>query len=204
MACAIASGSASQVAVDVSTSVSRKVTVPAGSDWIHEYKYDGYRLLIAVGEGAAVAWTRYGKDWSHRFARLVEAAAKPFPAGTLIDGEAAISPGWNRIFATIWDGGGIDTYDLSRYKGGLDIDLAPGGCSTFSAAQCADLGGGPNGGLARGNIFNALQYRHDPRSLIENAIGGQGNDSIAGNSAGRAPGESWIQYSLIPAKAAAM
>ena len=38
-----------------------------GSDWIHEYKYDGYRLLIATGEGAATAWTRNGKDWSDKF-----------------------------------------------------------------------------------------------------------------------------------------
>ena len=62
--------------------------VPAGANWIHEYKYDGYRLLIAVGGGTAIAWTRNGKDWSHRFAGLVAAAAKQFPAGTLVDGEA--------------------------------------------------------------------------------------------------------------------
>ncbi len=37
---------------------------PGGSGWIHEYKYDGYRLLLSTGEGAAVAWTRNGKDWS--------------------------------------------------------------------------------------------------------------------------------------------
>jgi bifunctional non-homologous end joining protein LigD len=62
--------------------------VPGGSDWIHEYKYDGYRLLIAVGDGGATAWTRNGKDWSHRFVGLVEAAAAQLPAGILIDGEA--------------------------------------------------------------------------------------------------------------------
>ena len=52
-----------------------------------------------------------------------------------------------------------------------------------SAAQLADLGGGPNGGHARGNVFNALQYRGDPRSLIENAVGGGGDDAITGNAA---------------------
>jgi serralysin len=40
-----------------------------------------------------------------------------------------------------------------------------------------------NGNYARGNIFNALQYHGDARSLIENAIGGSGNDTIAGNAA---------------------
>ena len=62
-------------------------SVPTGSDWIHEYKYDGYRLLIATGEGAATAWTRNGKDWSDKFRALVKAASE-LPAGCLIDGEA--------------------------------------------------------------------------------------------------------------------
>src|SRR5947208_6160776 len=61
--------------------------VPTGTSWIHEYKYDGYRLLLAVGDGVATAWTRNGKDWSDKFKALVKAAAK-LPAGCLVDGEA--------------------------------------------------------------------------------------------------------------------
>ena len=61
--------------------------VPTGNGWIHEYKYDGYRLLLAVGDGVATAWTRNGKDWSDKFKALVKAAAT-LPAGCLIDGEA--------------------------------------------------------------------------------------------------------------------
>ena len=61
--------------------------VPTGNDWLHEYKYDGYRLLVATGGGAATAWTRNGKDWSDKFRAIVRAAAK-LPAGCLIDGEA--------------------------------------------------------------------------------------------------------------------
>src|SRR3982751_504548 len=61
--------------------------VPPGSGWIHEYKYDGYRLLLAVGDGVATAWTRNGKDWSDKFKTLVKAASK-LPGGCLIDGEA--------------------------------------------------------------------------------------------------------------------
>jgi bifunctional non-homologous end joining protein LigD len=61
--------------------------VPPGDNWLFEYKYDGYRLLIATGTGAATAWTRNGKDWSDKFRALVKAAAK-LPAGCLIDGEA--------------------------------------------------------------------------------------------------------------------
>src|SRR3954447_7945076 len=61
--------------------------VPTGSGWLHEYKYDGYRLLLSVGEGLATAWTRNGKDWSDKFKALVKAAAK-LPAGCLLEGEA--------------------------------------------------------------------------------------------------------------------
>jgi len=86
----------------------------------------------------------------------------------------------NYIFATLWDGGGIDTYDLSNYLSDLDVDLAPGGWSTFSPHQLADLG---KGHFARGNIANALLYRGNTASLIENVIGGSGSDSISGNQA---------------------
>jgi bifunctional non-homologous end joining protein LigD len=61
--------------------------VPTGTGWLYEYKYDGYRLELAVGDGVATAWTRHGKDWSDKFKALVKAAAK-LPAGCLIDGEA--------------------------------------------------------------------------------------------------------------------
>jgi len=61
--------------------------VPGGSGWLFEYKYDGYRLLIATGAGAATAWTRNGKDWSDKFRALVKAASS-LPPGCLIDGEA--------------------------------------------------------------------------------------------------------------------
>src|SRR4029079_5544634 len=61
--------------------------VPPGDGWIHECKDDGYRLLLAVGDGVATAWTRKGLDWSDKFKALVKAAAR-LPAGCLIDGEA--------------------------------------------------------------------------------------------------------------------
>lgn len=107
----------------------------------------------------------------------------PLNGNSYVNGALALDPGANRIFMTIWDGDGIDTYDLSNYATNLTIDLAPGGFSTFSSAQRAYLGGGPNGGYARGNVFNALQYQGDVRSLIENATGGTGSDLIAGNTA---------------------
>jgi len=84
----------------------------------------------------------------------------------------------NRVFLTIWDGGGVDTYDFSNYSTNQLIDLRPGQWSLMSQTQRANLG---NGQYAGGNVYNALQFQGDPRSLIENAIGGSGSDVLTGN-----------------------
>ena len=99
-----------------------------------------------------------------------------------IDGVGQGTPQANRIFRTIWDGNGIDTYELSNYTTDLQIDLAPGGWSVFDANQLARLNITDNI-TARGNVFNALQFNGDARSLIENATGGSGDDTINGNIA---------------------
>lgn len=106
----------------------------------------------------------------------------PTTGETYINGEVAIDPGGNRIFATIWDGGGVDTYDLSNYSSNLTLDLNPGGYSVFSQAQLAYLGNNGSSVYARGNIFNAMLYQGNTASMIENATGGSGNDVISGNS----------------------
>ncbi|WP_343343835.1 DNA ligase D [Sphingomicrobium sp. XHP0239] len=62
--------------------------VPTRGEWLYEYKYDGYRLLLDTGAGKA--WTRNGKDWSDRFAMLLEAAENQYPKDCLIDGEAVV------------------------------------------------------------------------------------------------------------------
>ncbi len=92
----------------------------------------------------------------------------------------------NTIFRTIWDGNGNDTYDFSNYTTQLSIDLTPGGWSDLDVGgnfQRANLDVLSTTHYARGQVFNALQYNGDIRSLIENANGGSGNDTIVGNSA---------------------
>ncbi|MGV1766955.1 M10 family metallopeptidase [Rhizobium rhizogenes] len=104
----------------------------------------------------------------------------PTTGEMFIDGVGQGKPGDNRIFLTIWDGGGNDTYDFSNYTTNQSINLQPGSWSLMSAAQSAYLG---DGNFAHGNVYNALQYNGDSRSLIEKAIGGSGNDTIIGNAA---------------------
>jgi bifunctional non-homologous end joining protein LigD len=105
--------------------------VPSGNTWLHEFKYDGYRLLLAVGDGVATAWTRRGKDWSDKFRGIVKAASK-LPPGCLIDGEAvaldnAGKPSFHLLQSTL-KGGNADlifyAFDL-LVDGGKDIKKLP-------------------------------------------------------------------------------
>ena len=64
--------------------------VPPGNRWLHEMKYDGYRLEVAVGGGDARAYTRSGLDWSEKFAGIVEDATLLKVHSALIDGEAVV------------------------------------------------------------------------------------------------------------------
>ncbi len=64
--------------------------VPAGGEWLHETKYDGYRALISIGGGAAKLFTRTGLDWSAKFPRLIAAAAALDVDSALIDGEIVV------------------------------------------------------------------------------------------------------------------
>jgi len=95
------------------------------------------------------------------------------------------NPSDARVFETIWDGGGSDTYSAQLYHKAqpVSLDLRPGMWSVLDVAQLAILKPGPGVIRARGNVYNAYQYKDDPRSLIENAIGGDGDDKIVGNVA---------------------
>jgi len=144
----------------------------------------GYAQSFMMLDIAALQYV-YGADYTVNSGNTVYTWS-PGSGETFVNGSLAIDPADNRIFATIWDGNGIDTYDLSNYTNNVSIDLRPGGQSLFAAGQLAYLGGGPNGGYARGNVFNALLFDGDTRSLIENAIGGSGADRLQGNQAANA------------------
>ena len=64
--------------------------VPTGPDWMHEIKYDGYRLIVVRENDRVRLLTRNGYDWAKRFPFIVEAALKNRQTHFVIDGEAVV------------------------------------------------------------------------------------------------------------------
>jgi serralysin len=161
-----------------------------------EYSLMTYRSYVGGGAGAysystwsapqtymmvdiAALQQLYGADFTTNAGDTVYKWT-PGSGDTLVDGKVAVDAGGRTIFATIWDGGGNDVYDLSAYASNLKISLVAGEASRFGGAQLASLG---HGYKASGSIYNAMLYDDDERSLIEGAIGGSGNDALTGNQA---------------------
>ena len=63
---------------------------PDGNEWLHELKFDGYRMICHLHRGKARFWSRNGKDWTEKFPNLAQ-ALKTFPATTaILDGEVVV------------------------------------------------------------------------------------------------------------------
>jgi Ca2+-binding RTX toxin-like protein len=136
----------------------------------------------------------YGADFSFNATDTVY-RWNPLTGEKFVNGVGNGVPSENVVFETIWDGGGIDTYDFSAGGGG-QIDLRPGHWSNTGSGQ-----GGTFIGFGYGNVANALLFEDDPRSLIENAIGGVGNNMFVGNAVrnqltGGGGGDTFRWYSI--------
>lgn len=63
---------------------------PDSANWIHEIKFDGYRLQARLSRGKAKLLTRKGLDWSHKFKGIADAVAELDADSALIDGELVV------------------------------------------------------------------------------------------------------------------
>jgi bifunctional non-homologous end joining protein LigD len=63
---------------------------PTGDGWIHEIKFDGYRVLARIDHGDVTLFTRNGNDWTERMPALAEAFAGLEANEALIDGELVV------------------------------------------------------------------------------------------------------------------
>ena len=60
---------------------------PAGAGWVHEIKYDGYRMHARIDGRDIKLLTRTGLDWSHRYRRTIEALGSLKVKSAYLDGE---------------------------------------------------------------------------------------------------------------------
>jgi bifunctional non-homologous end joining protein LigD len=65
-----------------------KTKAPKGDLWLHEIKYDGYRVQVHVNGGRKKVFTRNGLDWTKRFS--VIAGALDISGQAIIDGEVVV------------------------------------------------------------------------------------------------------------------
>ncbi|PNG26601.1 DNA ligase D [Methylocella silvestris] len=104
---------------------------PSGDGWVHEIKFDGYRMQLRVAGGKATLKTRKGLDWTNKFAAIAAEAAN-FP-DAIVDGEivaldASGSPDFVALQAALSE---QDTDDLIFYafdlmfQGETDLRLEP-------------------------------------------------------------------------------
>jgi bifunctional non-homologous end joining protein LigD len=69
---------------------SPSASVPAGGDWLHEIKLDGYRTLARLEDGAVRFFTRQGHDWTVRYGSLAKGFASVRCRQAMIDGEIVV------------------------------------------------------------------------------------------------------------------
>jgi ATP-dependent DNA ligase len=65
-----------------------KAKAPSGDQWLHEIKFDGYRVQLHLNKGKKRVFTRNGLDWTKRFS--VIAGALDIPGQAILDGEVVV------------------------------------------------------------------------------------------------------------------
>src|ERR1700761_9406566 len=81
---------------------------PVGDDWLHEIKFDGYRMLAKIAGGRAQFVSRNGNDWSAKFPELAKLLLGLPVTGAVLDGEVCfVKPdgvtGFGELQAAIGD-----------------------------------------------------------------------------------------------------
>jgi bifunctional non-homologous end joining protein LigD len=97
-------------------------TPPEGAQWLHEVKFDGYRLLGFVSQGTPLLRTRNGKDWTGKFPSLAAALPTLKAKDAVLDMEAVV----------------LDAQGKSSFQA-LQVALGDGGDPSKIVAYVFDL-----------------------------------------------------------------
>jgi bifunctional non-homologous end joining protein LigD len=72
---------------ELATSIDK---VPSGKRWIHEIKFDGYRVQVHLKDAAVKVFTRRGNDWTNRFRKIAADVWHITAGSAIIDGEVVV------------------------------------------------------------------------------------------------------------------
>src|SRR6201993_4025937 len=78
--------------------------LPSGSQWLHEIKHDGFRIIARKSNGRVRLYSRPGNDFTRRFPLIVESLARLRSRSCIVDGEAVAC-----------DDNGVASFDLVRH-----------------------------------------------------------------------------------------
>jgi bifunctional non-homologous end joining protein LigD len=98
-------------------------TPRSGSEWVHEIKHDGYRLIARKDAGRVTLWSRYATDYNDKFLQIAEAVRGLPVDSALLDGEAVVfrSDGHSDFAALRTNRGAAQAslvaYDLLQFQG---------------------------------------------------------------------------------------
>jgi ATP-dependent DNA ligase len=104
--------------------------VPTGSDWLHEVKYDGYRLRLERDRDRVRLITRGGHNWTDRYPWIVEATRKVRQKRFVLDGEAV-------VLGVDGVDGVADFNALHSRKHDHEVQFCDSICSPRAATICA-------------------------------------------------------------------
>ncbi len=107
-------------------------TPPQGEQWIHELKWDGYRILVTVADGNVRLWSRNALEWTGKIPEIRDAIAALGLKSAALDGELIAGTGtkadFNLLQSTLsGEGQGtltLELFDLLHLDG-VDISNAP-------------------------------------------------------------------------------
>jgi bifunctional non-homologous end joining protein LigD len=171
----------------VSPQLARVVpTMPAGSQWLHEIKYDGYRLVAVQRNQRVRLYTRNEIDWTNRFAGLASQLATLTSRDFVIDGEAVVfdEKGRSRfgeLQAALQTGNGgkvaFVAFDLLHYDG-LNFRQLP---LETRVKHLASVVGKETGAIRLSKVWPADQGRELFKQACSNGLEGV----ISKNAKGR-------------------
>src|ERR1700704_2874350 len=85
---------------------------PEGPDWLHEIKFDGYRMHARLDRGAVRLLTRTGLDWMHKYPAIAAAVASLPAREAYLDGElCGVQPDGTTSFNLIQTASDLDNPD---------------------------------------------------------------------------------------------